>query len=159
MATAKCQISSLIKLHFGTSGVHRSVQIYSATKPNFSSCRRLQRPGIFQHLAPEVWNPVQGKDLLVWLSRIRERERTFVSDDKDKLPSSRISGRYAASPPTCNDDGLVRLPDTLYVVCGGKSCCPGGALRVYRYLLLDLYCWDKENHEFTARFSRQVELN
>lgn len=31
MAAAKCQISSLIKWHFGTSGVHRSVQISSAT--------------------------------------------------------------------------------------------------------------------------------
>lgn len=54
MATAKCQISSLIKLHFGTSGVHRSVQIYSATKPIFSSYGHLQQPAIVKQLPTEA---------------------------------------------------------------------------------------------------------
>lgn len=36
MVTAKCQISSLTELQFGTSGVHRSKQICNRTKPNYT---------------------------------------------------------------------------------------------------------------------------
>lgn len=36
MVTAKCQISSLIELQFGTSGVHRSKQIFNLTKSNYT---------------------------------------------------------------------------------------------------------------------------
>lgn len=36
MVTAKYQISSLIELQFGTSGVHRSKQICNMTKPTYT---------------------------------------------------------------------------------------------------------------------------
>lgn len=85
-----------------------------------SGSARLCQPLVPKH---HRLQPGTGAPGASWHRAALERgERTFVSQDKDKLTSSRMSGWFPVWPPTCSGDGVA---PPLTLPARGQGCLGG----------------------------------